>query len=231
MYICRCCQSTTDDRNILKSCTNPLSLAFPFEGLTSGGVCPAPPKLSYSSFQQSPPSGPLESNNIYIAEYLLQTADSIKPDVFFRRFQAGFSLGYSEPSYSICGCNTTHDVCEFITPLSASSSDQCPRYSIDQRCALSWAACYAFPQSCSAILDQCRGFRSVSVSGMGENTTHSNCTAFESPSNTTLVVQSCMTIVEKCVIIGSVSDIDTFCNDTDFNCSTTGMLLADILQV
>ena len=135
---------------------------FPFNNLTSGEFCPAPPKLSYSSLQKSIPRGPLENDNTYIAEYLLRTADSIKPDIFFRRFQTGFSLSYSEPSYSICGCNSTQD---FITPLKASSNRQCPRYSIDQQCALSWAACYAFPQSCRSILEECRMFRSRPDSG------------------------------------------------------------------
>jgi hypothetical protein len=156
----RCCQSTTESQNILKSCTNPLSLVFPFNNLTSGEFCPAPPKLSYSALHKSIPRGPLESDNIYIAEYLLRTADSIKPDVFFRRFQVGFSLSYSEPSYSICGCNLIQDVCDFFTPLRASSDGQCPRYSIDQQCALSWAACYAFPQSCRATQEKCRLFGS-----------------------------------------------------------------------
>ena len=163
LWLRRCCQSTTTDhesQNILKSCTNPLSLVFPFNSLTSGEFCPTPPKLSYSSFQKSIPRGPLESDNIYIAEHLLRTADTIKPDVFFRRFQAGFSLSYSEPSYSVCGCNATQDTYNFISPLRTSSSGQCPRYSIDQQCALSWAACYAFPQSCEAIVNDCRLFGS-----------------------------------------------------------------------
>ena len=131
---------------------------FPFEGFTSGRFCPTPPKLSYSSFQNSPPKGTLESDNIYITEHILRTADAIKPDVFFRRFQAGFSLARSEPSFSVCGCNTTEeDVCDFISPLRASSSDECPRYSIDKQCALNWTLCYARPQSCrGAITDNCR---------------------------------------------------------------------------
>ena len=144
---------------------------FSFNNLTSGEFCPAPPKLSYSSLQKSVPRGPLESDNIYIAEYLLRTADSIKPDVFFRRFQAGFSLGYSEPSYSICGCNSTQDVCDFITPLRASSDEQCPRYSIDQQCALSWATCYAFPQSCRAVQNKCRLFGGRPDSGTEQTST------------------------------------------------------------
>ena len=210
----------------MKSCSNPLSLIFPFESFTSGRFCPVPPKLSYSSLQKSGPRGHLESDNIYIAEYLLRTADSIKPDVFFRRFQAGFSLSYSEPSYSICGCNATQDICDFITPLRASSSGQCPRYSIDQQCALSWAACYAFPQSCRAILDECREFKSVSSSGIRQNETHSNCSVVEKSSNTIIVLQSSTTIIEHCITIRNVSDYDT-----SANCSIAGRLLADILQV
>ena len=160
----------TESRNILKSCSNPLSLVFPFEGFTSGRFCPTPPKLSQSS-QLSIPRGPLESDNVYIAEYLLRTADFIKPDVFFRRFQGGFSLGYSEPSYSICGCNSTQDVSDFIIPLRASSDGQCPQYSIDQQCALSWAACYAIPQSCRVIQDNCRLFGSRPDSGTKQAST------------------------------------------------------------
>ena len=220
---CRCCQSTTESRNILKSCSNPLSLIFPFEGFTSGRFCPTPPKLSQSSLQKSIPRGPLENDNIYIAEYLLQTADSIKPDVFFRRFQGGFSLSYSEPSYSICGCNSTQDVCDFITPLRASSDEQCPRYSIDQQCVLSWATCYA--QSCSGMQNECRGFK------IRQNETHSNCSMVENSSNAAVVLQSFTTIIEHCVTMRNVSNFETICNDTSTNCSIAGRLLANILQV
>ena len=225
---CRCCQSTTQNRNILMSCSNPLSLIFPFEGFTSGRFCPAPPKLSYSSLQKSIPQGPLENDNIYIAEYLLRTADSIKPDVFFRRFQGGFSLSYNEPSYSICGCNSTQDVCNFFTPLRASSDGQCPRYSIDQQCALSWAACYAFPQSCRDILEECRG---ILLSRIKQNETHSICSTVDNSSNSAIVLQSFTTIMEQCITLRNVSNFKTAYNDTNINGSIADELLADILQV
>ena len=71
--------------------------------------CPSPPKLSFSSIQNSEPRGSLESDNVYVAEYLLQLADNIRPDVFFHRFQAGISLNHHEPSKSVCWCNGTHN--------------------------------------------------------------------------------------------------------------------------
>lgn len=187
IIIYRCCQSTTQRHNILKSCTHPLSLVFPFERFTSGGFCPSPPKLSYSSANKIDPKGPLASDNAYIAEYLLRTADVIKPDVFFRRFQAGFSLGYSEPSYSVCGCNATQDICKFITPLRPSSS-HCPRYSIDQTCALRWAACYVFPQSCRTIMNHCAMFSRVFDPLGNENMSLTNCSSVQKSSTNILEV-------------------------------------------
>ena len=126
--------------------------------------------------QNLDPRGLLESDNVYIAEYLMQKADAIKPDVFFRRFQAGFSLSYSEPSFGVCGCNTTEDVCNFVAHLRPSTG-QCPRYSIDQQCALSWAACYASPQSCRAIMEHCLLFnRSLDTF---QSETMSNCSTVD----------------------------------------------------
>lgn len=103
-----------------------MSLTFP-----SASNCPAPPKLSYSSIQNPEPRGSLESDNVYIAEYLLQTADMMRPDTFFRHYQAGFSLNYREPLYCLCGYNEAQDMYNFMLPLNLSnsgiSSMQCGR--------------------------------------------------------------------------------------------------------
>ena len=42
------------------------------------------------------PTGPLESDNHYVAEYLVRQAGEQLPSVFFRRVQAGFVFGYNE---------------------------------------------------------------------------------------------------------------------------------------
>ena len=64
-----------------------------------GGVCPAPPQLSVDTA----PSGPLDSRNHYVAEYLLRHSDDIARSVFFRRVQAGFV--FSEES-GVDGCSS-----------------------------------------------------------------------------------------------------------------------------
>ena len=70
----------------------------------------------------------------------------------------------------------TEDVCDFITPLSSHSTGQCPSYSIDQRCALSWATCYALPQTCRDIVsDNCRSFSAQNQSLMDTATQNLEC--------------------------------------------------------
>ena len=50
------------------------------------------------------PTGPLESDNHYVAEYLLTKAGEQLPSVFFRRVQAGFVFGYTEHVASDLNC-------------------------------------------------------------------------------------------------------------------------------
>ena len=49
-------------------------------------------------------SGPLDSDNTFVAEYLLRKADDLVRSVFFQRYQAGFVFGYNEqtPETGIC---------------------------------------------------------------------------------------------------------------------------------
>ena len=117
--------------------------------------CPSPPKLSYGAASQ--PSGPLESENVFIAEVLLRLAADLTPDVFFRRFQAGFSLTTREPRHSVCGCTQPDDVCEESTYFSALSTgvdnetdtvDNVTRYSFNQSCMAVWSL-FALNTNCT----------------------------------------------------------------------------------
>ena len=137
-----CCSSIVTG-NTLRSCSNPLFLNFPTPQRNE--ICPAPPKLSYSAASVSQPEGLLETDNVYISELLLRRAIDITPDVFFRRFQAGFSLAVREPSHSVCGCTQTSDICSdspYISALSTTGPNvntNVSRYSFDQRCAYVWS--------------------------------------------------------------------------------------------
>ena len=48
-------------------------------------------------------TGLLDSDNTYVAEYLLRVAADLQPSVFFQRVQAGFVVSYQEPVLSFCG--------------------------------------------------------------------------------------------------------------------------------
>ena len=144
IYSCSCCTSTVTG-DILSSCTNPLYNYLNGIGQpTRSQFCPSPPKLSYSAASQ--PSGPLENENVYVAELLLRTASDLTPDVFFRRFQAGFSLTTREPRHSVCGCSQPDDVCDgpYFSALNTGVNDETDmrgnitRYFFNQICAGAW---------------------------------------------------------------------------------------------
>lgn len=142
LILCSCCQSTVS-RDVLRSCSNPFFLTYPSSPSRSR-LCPSPPKLSYTAASASQPAGLLQSQNVYIAELLLRTAQEETPDVFFRRFQAGFSLTVREPPHSVCGCTQTEDVCTNSPYISALTTDptstgNISRYSFNQPCALAWS--------------------------------------------------------------------------------------------
>ena len=142
----------------LLSCTNPIynylsGLNPPFN---SGQFCPSPPKLSYTAASATSPSGPLESENVYVAELLLRVATDLTTDVFFRRFQAGFSLTVREPRHSVCGCTQPEDVCDGTQYFSALNTgmdngtdamNNITRYSFNQTCANAWSL-FALNQQC-----------------------------------------------------------------------------------
>ena len=70
--------------------------------------CPAPPQVVIDEndienlFDDL--SGPLDSDNTFVAEYLLRKANDLVRSVFFQRYQAGFVFGYNEqtPETGIC---------------------------------------------------------------------------------------------------------------------------------
>ena len=82
----RCCTATSLDATA-KSCSSPSTLLSGTKN--SEHFCPNPPKVSASD---TDPAGPLESKNFYVAEYLLSVSAEVEATVFFRQFQAGFSV-------------------------------------------------------------------------------------------------------------------------------------------
>jgi len=95
MYLLFCFRcSTANERTTALSC-----LSRPFASF--GKYCPAPPELSVNDLENS--TGPLDSYNAYVAEYLLRAAADAQPSVFFQQVQAGFVLSSREPSMSVCG--------------------------------------------------------------------------------------------------------------------------------
>ena len=158
-----CCNSTVTG-DVLSSCSNPLYNYL--NGINQPSrtqFCPTPPKLSYSAASASQqPSGPLESENVYIAEVLLRVARDLTPDVFFRRFQAGFSLTSREPPHSVCGCTQPDSVCDspYISALNTGvpsgsgggNDTQIPRYFFNQNCADFWGF-FALDRNCNFSLN------------------------------------------------------------------------------
>ena len=70
--------------------------------------CPAPPELDYEDIYTNT-TGPLDSDNTFVAEYLLRKATKRVPSVFFQEVQAGFVFGYNEPMQKQCD-NETYSV-------------------------------------------------------------------------------------------------------------------------
>ena len=94
MYLPFCFRcSTASELTTALSC-----LSSPFASF--GEYCPAPPELSINDLENS--TGPLDSYNAYVAEYLLRAAADAQPSVFFQQVQAGFVLSSREPSMPSC---------------------------------------------------------------------------------------------------------------------------------
>ena len=132
-----------------RTCSKPFSLFNAPTGSTY--FCPPPPKLSYTAASKSQPSGLLESQNVYVAETLLNLAETIGTQTFFSQYQAGFTLAIRDPPYSVCSCNKAQD-CNSIAPLVTSdpTNDEGARYSVNQACALAHTLC-EYGNNCSQL--------------------------------------------------------------------------------
>lgn len=161
---CSCCLATAGDGYpIPPSCTHPYSIVRNPESVRVVYRCPYPPKLSYSATSEMEPRGLLESQNVYLAEHLLRVGESIGSVNFFRTYQAGFSLAYRDPQHSVCGCDTTEslsqEACPYISALMTTDiSSSCPKYSINQDCALPLSLCRYFPDTCTQMPTECLTF-------------------------------------------------------------------------
>ena len=93
-----------------------------------GDYCPAPPVLSFDDYYDDGAVGPLDSDNTFIAEYLVKVADDLKPSVFFQRVQAGFVVSYQEPALSFCGLtdkSRNEEIARLLELLYSNSTSQC----------------------------------------------------------------------------------------------------------
>jgi len=79
-----------------ESCTYPSSTPF---SSTNSTFCPSPPTISLHSTA----SGPLDTTNTYVAEYILDLASKIGAQ-FFRVYQAGFTVSKLDPMVEVCDC-------------------------------------------------------------------------------------------------------------------------------
>ena len=106
MYVPFCFRcSTADERTTALSC-----LSSPF-----GEYCPAPPELSMRDVVENS-TGPLDSYNAYVAEYLMRAAADAQPSVFFQQVQAGFVLSSQEPTMTSCGSDTVAQIYQSENP-------------------------------------------------------------------------------------------------------------------
>lgn len=87
-----CC--TAEDSTAALSCLDSPNAYF-------GNYCPAPPELNIEDTEETA-TGPLDSDNTFIAEYLVRVAADVQPSVFFQQVQAGFVVSYQEPAISFC---------------------------------------------------------------------------------------------------------------------------------
>lgn len=109
----------------------------------SSDFCPVPPKLSYSASSNARPNGLFETQNVYIAEVLLNLAENVGTRTFFDQYQAGFTLNVREPPHSTCGCANSTENCDNSSPLttSGSTNSASPHYSVNQLCAVAHSLC------------------------------------------------------------------------------------------
>ena len=99
--------------------------------------CPSSPRVSYQDALLGSPTGALDSEGTFVAEYLMHLADSrvtgteIDTASFFRRYQAGFTVTTRDPPYAVCGCqDEVQETCQraFQPFGEGSTEEECPYF-------------------------------------------------------------------------------------------------------
>ena len=80
------------------TCTYPLSQS---SEPRSGDLCPNPPRLSYEDANRTV-TGKLDSNLVYVDEYLIRKAEDLDPEIYIQRLLGGFVLSHQEPAFGSC---------------------------------------------------------------------------------------------------------------------------------
>ena len=131
-----CC---TAQEERLPSCTNPASQIG--GDPNSEDFCPSSPRVSYEDARSGSPTGALDSEGTFVAEYLMRLADSREIDTtsFFLRYQAGFTVTTRDPPYAVCGCQTEElQTCQgAFQPLGERlnyTAEECPYYTALEEC-------------------------------------------------------------------------------------------------
>jgi ATP-binding cassette subfamily A (ABC1) protein 3 len=108
-------------KNCLECCTSRFggdaSCTNPFTQLSSSDtVCPAVPKVSVTDVTGGTASGRLDSDNAFVAEFLLRYAEGFSN--YQTQVVGGLTIGREEPVYSACGCSSPSEFTEsYVAPL------------------------------------------------------------------------------------------------------------------
>ena len=108
----------------IRSCTHPITLIR-----RSTNNCPSPPSLSLHADS----TGPLDTTNTFIMEYILRLASKTGAVPFFRVYQAGFTVATQDPIISACDCAKDNgksmrgcSIFAILNDLDSNPKDSCP---------------------------------------------------------------------------------------------------------
>lgn len=98
----RCCTATED---VPRSCTYPLTQ---FQEPSRNDLCPNPPRLSFEdAFNFT--TRRLDSDLVYVDEYLIEKAEDLGSEIYVRRLLGGFVITNHEPNYGSCGVDNLEE--------------------------------------------------------------------------------------------------------------------------
>ena len=115
-----CCNATS---SLPATCTNPL---FQSREPSSSDLCPAPPHLSYDDIAMGT-TGRLDSDLVYVDEYLIDKAKDLDPEVFIQRVLGGFVMTYADPDFGQCAESV--DAVDSVRERAADLFTQCTNIS------------------------------------------------------------------------------------------------------